>query len=773
MGTDYYAGDRLIDYAKILCNFVIFVVVKKRFIFVSGLMLLVAASSMAMSLGRHSGATLIGRPLDISVQAVLEPQEDAGSLCLEADVFYADNKIDKSRVRVTLEKSASTPQQALIRIRSTILVDEPVVTIYLRVGCLLKTERRYVSLAELVSEAAPDRSAPAPLPSAAPARPAVIPPLNTATSSLEAVAPKATQPVKRSRSRVAAAAAPLEAGNATPVEAVPVSPAKDQAQTPKTKQPRTPVATKDSKTANPGKARLKLEPLDLVIERDPQLKSSAELLSIPAANPQERAAASALWRALSAQPQDILRDTEKLEALEKSVRSLQAQSQKTLLSIDDLNIKLQKAQSERYANALVYALIVLLLAATASLAYLLRHRLFGRRAETGDKPWWRKNETYENPHEAWIDSSPLDDAYDLGVSRASPIPKSKLVDVNVDFGIDQISSKPVGIRAAVTPNFADSVPFEHKDKSGFGSSMLHPSRAVKAEELFDVQQQADFFVSIGQHEQAIELLRSHIAENLETSALVYLDLFNLYHQLKRPAEYENLRGTFNQRFNAQIPAFEVYTDKNLGLESYQLALSRIEALWPSPKVLEIIEESLFRQPDTNTEAFNLEAYRELLLLYSVAKEIISPETSAGVTKATKKFDLPDRPADSADSRPMTFMSTAIQPLSANLAANQPSAEQSELIKTFAAATIPPASRRLGLDIDLDNLMTLEDRASSDAASDAQFFDQFDANATVAVSAPGSAPLPPANAATDADNLIDFEIFDMPQAAAEKAKPPEV
>ena len=76
---------------------------------------------------------------------------------------------------------------------------------------------------------------------------------------------------------------------------------------------------------------------------------------------------------------------------------------------------------------------------------------------------------------------------------------------------------------------------------------------------------------------------------------------------------------------------------------------------------------------------------------------------------------------------------------------------------------------------MDDLLTMEDRASSDAASDAQFFDQFDANATVTVSASASdsAPLLPANAATDADNLIDFEIFDMPQTAAEKAKPPEV
>ena len=76
-------------------------VVNKIFIALSFLLLLPTTASMAMSLGRLNGAALIGRPLDMSVQAVLEPQDDASNLCLEADVFYADNKLEKSRLRVT------------------------------------------------------------------------------------------------------------------------------------------------------------------------------------------------------------------------------------------------------------------------------------------------------------------------------------------------------------------------------------------------------------------------------------------------------------------------------------------------------------------------------------------------------------------------------------------------------------------------------------------------------------------------------------------------
>ena len=208
-------------------------------------------------------------------------------------------------MRVTLKKSASASQQGVIRIRSATLVDEPVVTLILRAGCQLKTERRYVSLADLVSEALPDRSTTAASPFTTPARPGEN-----------------------------------SAGNTSTVQGLSMPPIKAPVLARKPDTPRAVAATQVKNAAEPTKARLKLEPLDLVMERAPQLKASAELLSIPAANPQERAAANALRRALSAQPQDIPRDTEKLQSLKNSVRSLQAQSQKTLTSIDDLNGKL-------------------------------------------------------------------------------------------------------------------------------------------------------------------------------------------------------------------------------------------------------------------------------------------------------------------------------------------------------------------------------------------------------------------------------------------------
>ena len=264
-------------------------------------------------------------------------------------------------------------------------------------------------------------------------------------------------------------------------------------------------------------------------------------------------------------------------------------------------------------------------------------------------------------------------------------------------------------------------------------------------------------------------MHSHIAENPETSALAYLDLFNLYHQLNQPSKYDALRASFNQRFNTQIPPFELYTDKNLGLEAYQLALSRIQALWPSPKVLEIIEESLFKRPDTKAEAFNLEAYRELLLLYSMAKEIISSETKADIVMTGKKFDLSEQPIDSANSRPMNFISTAIQPLSASIDENQQE-KQKISVDALMASVVPPASLRIGLDINLSDLAALGDMDGTSQASGTQI---HNTDAPGALHAFRSKPMPLPQAATAKDNLMDFDAFDLPQTTSEKPKSPEV
>ena len=109
------------------------------------------SGSMAVSLGRSSGATLLGRPLDVTVQLELDSADAGAPYCVEAEVFYADDRIAASRVQASLERSTSA-QDARIRIRVARPVDEPVVTLYVRAGCVQRSEKRYVLLADVATE---------------------------------------------------------------------------------------------------------------------------------------------------------------------------------------------------------------------------------------------------------------------------------------------------------------------------------------------------------------------------------------------------------------------------------------------------------------------------------------------------------------------------------------------------------------------------------------------------------------------------------------------
>jgi len=333
--------------------------------------------------------------------------------------------------------------------------------------------------------------------------------------------------------------------------------------------------------------------------------------------------------------------------------------------------------------------------------------------------------------------------------------------VDVDLDVDESMFATLKTARPVAP--AEQKPVQAMDHGDFVASIPGSARAVNAEELFDIQQQADFFISLGQHEQAIEVLKNHISDNVETSALAYLDLLKIYHSLDRREEYDQLRNDFNKVFNAQVPVFDAYSDKSSGLEAYHNALGRIEALWPSPKVLEIIEESIFRKPGSGDgEAFGLEAYRELLLLYAMAKDVV--ERGGNVMD----FDMSglSQPPGMDAHPPTGFSNTSIQPLSASLEmARRSDSGRDSLGNSLGTADdedaplpeipMPRPSPRLGLDIDLSEPAPLTS-AFMEIADDPNRSQRPDLSLGLAMDSidSGKGDDKPADS-----NLVDFELFD--------------
>ena len=408
------------------------------------------------------------------------------------------------------------------------------------------------------------------------------------------------------------------------------------------------------------RARLKLDPLDLSFERELGLKVTTALSASAEASPQRRAEAAALWQILSAEPDEMMRSLQRFQGLEADTKSLRDAVQANNASLGDLRVQLEQSQSQRYANGLIYALLALTLAlALAGMAAVLAWRRGLFRLAPGPD-WWRSGAA-EDAADLKFDrvAATRVAAGDAAVTNAEPL----------DFELRLTESKVYSLQpkiAAFIPSAGLHAAGE-EDEDAHYNSQPAGLRTMLAEELRDVQQQADFFVSLGEFPQAIDVLLAHINAHPDTSPLPWLDLLEIYFKLDRQQDYDGVRDEFQRVFNALVPTFGAYSADGPGLETYPGAMSRLVALWPSPKVLEFIEESMLRKPEQDTsEVFSLEAYRELLLLNNIGIEVIdgravpagSESLSDWHASGLFRASLHTQPHSSSAAKPKRFDSEA-------------------------------------------------------------------------------------------------------------------
>lgn len=569
--------------------------------------LLNCLSGHALTLGGARGAVLVGKPLDVSVAIRFEPEEDEASFCFDADVLYGDVRQDRTNVRVAFV-AASASSSANVRVLSATPIDEPMVTIFLRAGCSQKTSRRYVLLSDLPSELAmPPNS-----PMVSAAKPAPV------QGKLVAVSKVA----KNARNKVSSASNPGAHPDALPLDKL------VRAKAINTFAPVVPSTMDSSVAKYSSKSRLKITSLDLLPEHDPVLKYSHELLTKPTENAQRRAESAALWRALNMQPEEVLREVGRVQGLDTDMRVLRALTVKNQGSLLELKGRLQKAESERFANGLVYSLMAMLLASFAGMAYLWKR---GRKALVNDQDWWHGAQVADGEPVVAVSAKQPEPV----VSSVAPRPVMTDLDIDLDLHSSEFENpKPVSPARSIPPNLGANAPAPVR--ADFSHSMSATLLSVSTQEVVDVRQQADFFIALGEYENAIELLTRCVHAEGETSPQVYLDLFKLFHMLERRPEYQKLREQFSESFSTQVPEFDAFGHEGNGLEYYTDAMTRITQVWPSAKAVDIIEDYLLASPyaDPN-HTFDLCAFRDLLTLHALVKHLLQ-DSSVFETAASAK-----------------------------------------------------------------------------------------------------------------------------------------
>ncbi len=563
--------------------------------------------AVAASFGRPLGAPLIGRPLQLTIPVTLAPGEEL--TCVRAELLHGDDPAAPLPWRVERTSDGRTT----LRITSTAPVMEPVVTVRLATGCAEQFVQAHVLLTELPpvreTAAAPERGEARAEPAAAPL-----------SSAPAATAPRAARPPTTSRR------AGPSVGTGT-AEAATAGTAAAPAVPRRIRRPAdTPPPAEPGRSS--GGARLQVELLDFAIDQSSALRISNEM-SAPETGALSRTEAAAAWQSL--QP-----GAEQLAALQKQAETMLAELRLQREQTNRQSEQLQRVTAQRDLMRDILAGVAAAIALLLSVLLWRRTRLAARQA-----PWWQGQRPPGGPRPVQ-DSNFVDSSFD-------DAPKVPLVVPDADSSWGGIS-RPLGVQPAPAPR----KPLGNAARSAFGDSLYGRSRLPSPEELLDVQEQANFFVAIGQADQAILLLETRLLEHLGSSPFLWLDLLDLCRKLDRRDDYERVRMEFQKVFAARLPAFGNAPVNTDGLERYPRALSRIMLLWPTSRVLKEIEKSLFEDPAPGSIMFDLEASRDLLLLYSLAQEVVHESPDGTPYDPTERVPL-DSERGGLNTQPVPLM----------------------------------------------------------------------------------------------------------------------
>ncbi|MCB1979139.1 MAG: hypothetical protein KDF25_07225 [Burkholderiaceae bacterium] len=604
----------------------------------------------------------MGRPLDL-VFDVRTDGADVSDACVTAGVTAGDTSISQSQITVTPQPKTAG-RSASVRLRSSQPINEPVLSVRLSAGCSGSVVRTYTVLA--------------------------YPAEAISAAQMRAERARAAQAPLVLRSTLTSAAAGLPEGVSRRSE-VPSAQAPAQRQARAERPPRPAVTAKPEQDT--GRPRLVMEPLSDWLEAPSVLRASTEIAAVPeSVSPSLREQAAARWRALNMQPEDLLQEQARSAAQDKAQSEQLAAAERDKAAAVALQQQLQERAAERFPAIVVYVLLALLVALTALLVWV-----WGRkpRAPVEREAAWARGPVKAAAPAAALAARQAEEDHDV-TSRPQPAEPEMLPSgmMPLEFGTSEAAAEPAEDASSVAAQPAASA----------ASAVPAVTAVLNPEDLFDLQQQAEFFVSVGEHDQAIEVMKKHIEANQSTSPSAYLELLRLYRSLSRIEQFNELRAQFHRYFNAQVPEFAAFARPGRNLFGYPDVLARIEALWCDPSVVPLLQELLFRGGGQG-QRFDLPAYDDLLLLHAVART--TPASARGQS-APRSRTTPSEAAPAEEGLPVAAPAPAAP---SNLMEFEPDWDF-DAQAAAAAAPAPTPVAPMEIDLDLSDLTHLDALADS-------------------------------------------------------------
>ncbi len=562
---------------------------------------LACQAGWALGFGPVRATAYLGYPLDLSVPLQLQPGESVNESCLSAAVSSGDSPLPPSAVSVSLVQSPGGVDPR-VRVRTTGRIDEPFVTVTVTLGCEARLSRQFTVFADPPPTAPvlePSSRAAAPTvvsevraeaPAAAvPAGAIVAPPPNSRRASSGGVRREASSAVQR----------PVAAVNRSRAAAVPeVAPTPPAEKTPLAEAVRSSSGTVVKAESV---ARLRLDAPVVTMASD---QAYAEVLK-----QREQEALKTAKIAVDVAQAANNSAAQRVAAMEASVQALRKENAEQRATMERLRGQLgDSGLADGLMPWLAGACIAL--AGLAGFFFVRMRRLDAVRAQT------------------WLDvRGPLTrqsefDTVGVGGDSGFVSPQAQPAEP-APAAVAAVPEVPVAELAVPSARPAQPAPSrfaETQPSSAYELDQGAQGHDISIEELLDVEQQAEFFIVLGQDDAAIDLLTSHVMASGGASPMPYLKLLEIYRRIGDQTSYERTRKRFNARFNGVAPEWTADPNTGRSLDEYPEVMHRIERVWVRPVDAMADLQTLMFRNDSNL-LFELPAYRDIMLLFTLARDL--------------------------------------------------------------------------------------------------------------------------------------------------------
>ncbi len=352
-----------------------------------------------------------------------------------------------------------------------------------------------------------------------------------------------------------------------------------------------------------------------------ELKAAqARMAALLRDEPAHTESGASIQEAQSPAPQLKTQDSEEITRLKAETAQLRKQSLADKTIVEDLK---KRSQFDYWIMVLAVVAII----AVALIAFLLIYIRRGMQPQA--QSWWEGEETAapdEDLLEDMIDS--VQASYELNPIGA---PRRRKADdgreqAETPQNPDQFSSLPTSGEEASSQMDGDGrqkSPTLEETNSSIFNFFLPRSSAVKVEEISDVTQEAEFWISMNDPLRAIEILAAQEDSEHPDSPVPWLYLLDLYRMVDDGVKYEHLRARFVACFNARIPEFDedMANWPRQDLEQFGHVLDRICVLWGSAEACHYLSSLLVDDRHGERTGFDLAVYRDILMLLGIAKEL--------------------------------------------------------------------------------------------------------------------------------------------------------